>query len=93
MAPAIRGPHSRGEHAMSQNPPLRRGLTLGIALIAWLYFGAWIFGVQSPWVPWFDALAPGDKVKVGAWLCVAVLMLSEALFLLRHGLFGDGRRR
>jgi hypothetical protein len=63
-----------------------------LGLIAWTYLGMGYFDVQTPYMAWFDKLAPGDKVEVGVWLGIGILILSDAVFLLRHGLFGGGAR-
>jgi len=78
---------------MASNPPLRKSMVMFVFLLVWMYGGRAWFGVHSPYMPWFDAQEPATKVWVGVWLGFAVLVLSDALFLLWHGTFGSGRVR
>ena len=68
------------------HPAFRKGLMLCVATLAWYYFGAMIFGLHGPWLAWFAALGPGDKVKVGTWVFIGGMLAVDAVFLVMHGL-------
>jgi hypothetical protein len=78
------------------NPALRKGLILGVGLLIWTYGGMAYFDPHSPWTAWFNALGNVEKVKFVFWIFIAVMILSDAAFLLKHGMIADkaqGNRR
>ena len=68
------------------HPAFRKGLLLCVATLAWFYIGSLIFGLQSPWMPWFNTLPPGTKVKVGVWVFIGFMLGVDAVYLVMHGL-------
>ena len=74
------------------HPALRKGIILAIGTLVWIWGGMHYFDVQTPYGEWFNRQLPGDKVWIGVWIGMSVLMISDALYLIQHGFRQPWRR-